>query len=144
MENLESDAFVFFGATGDLAYEQIFPALQAMITHGHFDMPIIGVAKSAWSLEQLRASAHESLEKHDCLDSRAFAVLSAKASSKLAVSHDDAGRLHQCSAVCTHLGCIVSWNSTERTWDCPCHGSRFTNDGKLLNGPALDPLAKSR
>jgi glucose-6-phosphate 1-dehydrogenase len=78
MENLESDAFVFFGATGDLAYEQIFPALQAMITHRHLDMPIIGVAKSAWSLEQLRARAHESLEKHGCLDSRAFAVLSAK------------------------------------------------------------------
>jgi len=78
MENLESDAFVFFGATGDLAYEQIFPALQAMITHGQFDMPIIGVAKSAWSLEQLRSRAHESLEKHGCLDSQAFAVLSEK------------------------------------------------------------------
>jgi glycine/D-amino acid oxidase-like deaminating enzyme/nitrite reductase/ring-hydroxylating ferredoxin subunit len=67
-----------------------------------------------------------------------------RGSSKLAISRDDAGTLHQCSAVCPHLGCIVSWNSTERTWDCPCHGSRFTNDGKLLNGPALDPLAKSR
>jgi len=64
-------------------------------------------------------------------------------SSKIAVSRDDTGRLHQCSAVCTHLGCIVSWNSTEHTWDCPCHGSRFTPDGKLLNGPALDPLGKA-
>ena len=67
-----------------------------------------------------------------------------RGSSKIAVSRDDTGRLHQCSAVCTHLGCIVSWNSTERTWDCPCHGSRFTPDGKLLNGPALEPLNKSR
>jgi Rieske Fe-S protein len=67
-----------------------------------------------------------------------------RGSSKFAVSRDVTGRLHQCSAVCTHLGCIVSWNSTERTWDCPCHGSRFTNDGKLLNGPALGPLSKSR
>lgn len=67
-----------------------------------------------------------------------------RGSSKVAVSRDDAGRLHQCSAVCTHLGCTVSWNSTERTWDCPCHGSRFTPDGKLLNGPALDPLDKAR
>ena len=66
-----------------------------------------------------------------------------RGSSKLAVSRDDSGRLHQCSAVCSHLGCIVSWNSTEHTWDCPCHGSRFTNDGKLLNGPALEPLSKS-
>jgi FAD dependent oxidoreductase./Rieske [2Fe-2S] domain. len=52
-------------------------------------------------------------------------------------------RLHVCSAVCSHLGCIVSWNSTEHTWDCPCHGSRFTPDGKLLNGPALGPLEKA-
>jgi len=78
MKNLESDAFVFFGATGDLAYQQIFPALQAMIAQGHFDMPIIGVAKPAWSLEQLRARAQESLEKHGGVDSRAFAVLSAR------------------------------------------------------------------
>jgi glucose-6-phosphate 1-dehydrogenase len=78
MKNLESDAFVFFGATGDLAYQQIFPALQAMIVHGHFDMPIIGVAKPAWSLDQVRARAHESLEKHGGLDSRAFESLSAR------------------------------------------------------------------
>ena len=78
MENLESDAFVFFGATGDLAYEQIFPALQAMIRRGHFDMPIIGVARSAKDLDGLRARARESIEKHGGLDFRAFAALSAK------------------------------------------------------------------
>jgi glycine/D-amino acid oxidase-like deaminating enzyme/nitrite reductase/ring-hydroxylating ferredoxin subunit len=63
-----------------------------------------------------------------------------RGSSKFAVSRDDKGSLHVRSAVCSHLGCIVSWNSTEHTWDCPCHGSRFTPDGKLLNGPALGPL----
>ena len=78
MENLESDAFVFFGATGDLASKQIFPALQAMIRHGHFDMPIIGVARSAENLDQLRAHARESLEKHGGVDARAFSTLSAK------------------------------------------------------------------
>ena len=78
MENPESDAFVFFGATGDLAVEQIFPALQAMIRRGHFDMPIIGVARSAKDLDGLRARAHESIEKHGSLDPRAFATLSAK------------------------------------------------------------------
>jgi len=78
MENLESDAFVFFGATGDLAHEQIFPALQAMIRRGHFDMPIIGVARSAKDLDGLRARARESIEKHGGLDYRAFAALSAK------------------------------------------------------------------
>jgi glucose-6-phosphate 1-dehydrogenase len=77
MENPESDAFVFFGATGDLAYEQIFPALQAMIQRGHFDMPIIGVARSAKDLDGLRARARESIEKHGSLDPRAFAALSA-------------------------------------------------------------------
>jgi glucose-6-phosphate 1-dehydrogenase len=76
MRNLDSDAFVFFGATGDLAYKQIFPALQAMIRRGHFNMPIIGLARSARDLDQLRARARESLEKHGGLDSGAFAVLS--------------------------------------------------------------------
>ena len=66
-----------------------------------------------------------------------------RGSSKCAVSRDDQGSLHTCSAICPHMGCIVSWNLTERTWDCPCHGSRFTLDGKLLNGPALGPLDKA-
>jgi glucose-6-phosphate 1-dehydrogenase len=78
MANLDSDAFVFFGATGDLAYKQIFPALQALIRRGHFDMPIIGVARSAKGLDGLLARAHESIEKHGGVDSRAFAALSAK------------------------------------------------------------------
>jgi glucose-6-phosphate 1-dehydrogenase len=78
MTNLDSDAFVFFGATGDLAYKQIFPALQAMIRRGHFDMPIIGVAKSAEGLDLLRARARESVEKHGGIDPRAFELLSKK------------------------------------------------------------------
>jgi Rieske Fe-S protein len=66
-----------------------------------------------------------------------------RGSSKFAVARDDKGILHVRSAVCSHLGCTVSWNSTEHTWDCPCHGSRFTPDGKLLNGPALGRLVKT-
>ncbi|MBW7932232.1 MAG: glucose-6-phosphate dehydrogenase [Gemmatimonadaceae bacterium] len=61
---LQSDAFVFFGATGDLAYKKIFPALQSMIRRGHLDVPIIGVAKAGWTLEQLRARARASLAEH--------------------------------------------------------------------------------
>ena len=72
-----SDALVFFGATGDLAHKEIFPALQAMIRHGHLDMPIIGVAKSGWNLEQLKARARDSVEKYGSLDPAAFAKLSA-------------------------------------------------------------------
>ena len=78
MANNDSDALVFFGATGDLAYQQIFPALQAMIRHRHFDLPIIGVAMPAWTTDQLRARARESIEKHSQIDEPAFAILSAK------------------------------------------------------------------
>ena len=61
--------------------------------------------------------------------------------TKVAVYRDQQGQLHRRSAVCTHLGCIVHWNDTEKSWDCPCHGSRFTADGEVLNGPAYTPLA---
>ena len=63
-----------------------------------------------------------------------------KGLSKIAAYRDDAGKLHQRTAVCPHLGCIVAWNSAERSWDCPCHGSRFDTNGKVLNGPAIGPL----
>jgi glycine/D-amino acid oxidase-like deaminating enzyme/nitrite reductase/ring-hydroxylating ferredoxin subunit len=59
---------------------------------------------------------------------------------KLAVYRDEKGMVHKRSAVCTHLGCIVHWNSVEKTWDCPCHGSRFDPKGKVLMGPAVDDL----
>ncbi|GEM44725.1 FAD-dependent oxidoreductase [Deinococcus cellulosilyticus] len=65
-----------------------------------------------------------------------------KGMSKYAVYRDEHGELHACSAMCTHMGCEVSWNSAEETWDCPCHGSRFTRDGEVLTGPARAPLAK--
>src|SRR5437899_11901459 len=75
MNDVHSDAFVFFGATGDLAYKKIFPALQAMAKRGHLDVPVIGVAKAGWNLEQLRARAEDSLEKHGGLDPAAFGTL---------------------------------------------------------------------
>ena len=71
-----SDALVFFGATGDLAYKKIFPALQAMVKRGHLDIPVIGVAKAGWTLEQLKARALDSLEKHGGVDDAAFEKLS--------------------------------------------------------------------
>ncbi len=71
-----SDAFVFFGATGDLAHKQIFPALQALIRGGQLDMPIIGMARPDWSLDKLRDRARDSLERNGGLDADAFAKLS--------------------------------------------------------------------
>src|SRR4030095_1426789 len=72
MSDVRSDAFVFFGATGDLAYKKIFPALQAMAKRGHLDVPVIGVAKAGWKLEQFHARAKDSLEKPGGLDPAAF------------------------------------------------------------------------
>ena len=70
-----SDALVFFGATGDLAHKKIFPSLQAMIKHGHLDVPVIGVAKAGWDLDRLKARARDGLEKHGGIDAAAFTTL---------------------------------------------------------------------
>jgi len=72
MSEPRSDALVFFGATGDLAYKKIFPSLQAMLKRGHLDVPVIGVAKAGWTLDQLKARVRDSLEKHGGLDVAAF------------------------------------------------------------------------
>ncbi|MBX9742503.1 MAG: glucose-6-phosphate dehydrogenase [Chthoniobacterales bacterium] len=76
MKNQPSDALVFFGATGDLAYKKIFPSLQAMVKRGYLTIPVIGVAKAGWNLEQLKARAKDSLEKHGGLDPEAWQKLS--------------------------------------------------------------------
>ncbi|HET7281422.1 MAG TPA: glucose-6-phosphate dehydrogenase [Sphingomicrobium sp.] len=78
MQTAHSDALVFFGATGDLAFKQIFPALQALVRRGQLDLPVIGVARPDWSLDQFRARARESLEKHGKVDPAALAKLAAQ------------------------------------------------------------------
>lgn len=81
MTRTRSDAMVFFGATGDLAYKKIFPALHAMARRGHLNVPVIGVARPTWTPERLRARARASIEEHgDALDEKAFAELSARLS----------------------------------------------------------------
>lgn len=77
MSDSHSDALVFFGATGDLAYKKIFPSLQSMIKRGRLDVPVIGVAKAGWTLERFRERARESLERHGGIDAAAFAKLKA-------------------------------------------------------------------
>ena len=76
MSDIHSDALVFFGATGDLAYKKIFPSLQAMAKRGELDVPVIGVAKAGWTLDQLRARAQHSVESYGGLDRDAFGKLS--------------------------------------------------------------------
>jgi Rieske Fe-S protein len=63
--------------------------------------------------------------------------------SKLAAYRDEGGVVHKLSAVCPHLGCIVAWNSTEKTWDCPCHGSKYRADGRVYQGPANSDLSEA-
>ena len=76
MNQQSSDALVFFGATGDLAYKKIFPALQVMVKSGGLNVPVIGVAKAGWNLDQLKARAQDSLEQHGGVDTDAWAKLS--------------------------------------------------------------------
>lgn len=66
-----------------------------------------------------------------------------RGAAKHAVYRAEDGSIVERSAVCTHVGCIVHWNSFEKCWDCPCHGSQFQPDGTVLNGPAIRPLAKA-
>jgi glucose-6-phosphate 1-dehydrogenase len=75
MTNFHSDALVFFGATGDLACKKIFPSLQAMVKRGRLNVPVVGVAKAGWNLDQLRGRAKDSLEKHGGFDPAAFEKL---------------------------------------------------------------------
>ena len=63
-----------------------------------------------------------------------------KDGKKIAVYRDKEGKLTMVSAKCTHKGCVVMWNDEEKTWDCPCHGSRFDKDGNVINGPAIKKL----
>jgi glucose-6-phosphate 1-dehydrogenase len=77
MNEANSDALVFFGATGDLAYKKIFPSLQALVRRGELDVPIIGVARAGWNLDQLKARARDSVQKHGEFDAAAFDRLAA-------------------------------------------------------------------
>jgi Rieske Fe-S protein len=80
------------------------------------------------------------VETVDEIDKDSGAVIR-RGLTNVAVYRDAKGNLHELSAVCSHLGCIVHWNTPEKTWDCPCHGSRFDKLGKVVNGPANTDLA---
>jgi Rieske Fe-S protein len=65
-----------------------------------------------------------------------------KEGKQVARYKDKAGKLCELSAICTHQGCVVGWNNKEKTWDCPCYGSRFDKKGKVIHGPAIKDLPK--
>lgn len=100
-------------------------------------------------VENVAFPAHLAKDRLTALDTEARPVESlqpgeggvfASDQGKVAVCRERNGTLHSCSAVCTHLGCDVAWNHAEQTWDCPCHGSRFAPDGRVVNGPAVQDL----
>src|SRR5271155_1713109 len=95
-----SDTLVFFGATGDLAYKKIFPALQAMVKRGTLNVPVIGVARESWSLDRLKDRARESLEKHGGLDPAAFEKLC----GLLRYANGDYNNPDMYKALCRQLG----------------------------------------
>jgi glycine/D-amino acid oxidase-like deaminating enzyme/nitrite reductase/ring-hydroxylating ferredoxin subunit len=81
------------------------------------------------------------LKKEDLADlAKGEGKVISEKNHKIAISKNDRGEIKKHSARCTHLGCIVNWNQAEKTWDCPCHGTRFDQDGNVLEGPALKPL----
>src|SRR5579863_9068154 len=100
MNNPHSDTLVFFGATGDLAYKKIFPALQAMVKRGALNVPVIGVGREEWSLDQFKARASDSLEKHGGLDPAAFEKLS----GLLRYVGGDFNNAEMYQALCRQLG----------------------------------------
>jgi glycine/D-amino acid oxidase-like deaminating enzyme/nitrite reductase/ring-hydroxylating ferredoxin subunit len=104
-------------------------ASEGLKTGRHFAADWLRAAVTTGELEALRAGEARILR-----DGR----------HAVAAHRDDEGRLHAVSAACTHLGCRVAWNGAERSWDCPCHGSRFAPDGTVLQGPATRPLPAVR
>ena len=91
-----------------------------------------------WVVDRLTPSGTDPVDLH--AGEAAVVQVGQVAGRNVAVCRDAHGGLHAVSAVCTHMGCIVQWNTAEASWDCPCHGSRFDTDGAVLQGPAVDPL----
>jgi Rieske Fe-S protein len=97
-------------------------------------------------VENVKAAAHllgDRLLKRSTVSTesiaRGEAGVVARGREQVAVARKADGSTTELSAVCTHMGCIVGWNEIDRTWDCPCHGSRFDDSGDLLSGPAVSP-----
>jgi Rieske Fe-S protein len=117
-------------------YDASRKSLRSIGTYAHENL---GVAAN------LTEHVHDSrqLKSLDDVPVDAGAVVSV-AGRKVAAYREPNGELHLRSATCTHVGCVVHWNSFERCWDCPCHGSQFSIEGEPLAGPAMKPLAEAQ
>jgi glucose-6-phosphate 1-dehydrogenase len=121
-----SDALVFFGATGDLAYKKIFPSLQSMIKRGTLNVPVIGVAKQGWTLDQLRQRARESLTEHGGLDEAAFAKL-----------------LTLLRYVDGDYGDIATFNELRKQLDGASHPAHYLAIPPVLFGTVVEQLSRA-
>src|SRR5215212_2917853 len=127
MGDTRSDALVFFGATGDLAYKKIFPALQAIARRGELNVPVIGVAKAGWTLDQLRSRAQESVEKYGGgLDRSAFTQL--------------CGRLRYVDGDYQER---ATFGTLHRELDGAAHPAHYLAIPPPLFGPVVEQLATS-
>ena len=123
--------------TGASPWDQVYaPSRKIHKNIGEFISENITVLKNL--AEYLTASEIASVERLRPGEGR----LVRSGLAKIAACRDQNGKLHLHSASCTHLGCVVHWNSLEQCWDCPCHGSQFAPDGTALNGPAVSPLSE--
>jgi glycine/D-amino acid oxidase-like deaminating enzyme/nitrite reductase/ring-hydroxylating ferredoxin subunit len=123
-------------ATGSSRWEDVYdPARKTASAVGNFVSENITAVKNL--AEYLAPGELSSLDELQ----RGKGAIIRQGLKKIAAYRDKKGKLHQRSAKCTHLGCQVHWNSTEECWDCPCHGSHFSVDGEVLNGPAITDLA---
>ena len=125
-DKAHSDALVFFGATGDLAYKKIFPSLQAMIKRGTLDVPVIGVAKQGWTLEQLRERARASLAEHGGIDEAAFAKL-----------------LALLRYVDGDYGDIATFNELRKQLNGAAHPAHYLAIPPVLFGTVVEQLSKA-
>ncbi len=115
----------------DNQWEKLYdPSRKSLRAAGRFLKENLNVA--AQYADYLTGSEVESIDE---IPKHNGAVIR-RGTTKVAVYRDGRGGVHELSAVCPHLGCIVHWNAAESTWDCPCHGSRFHADGECINGPA--------
>jgi glycine/D-amino acid oxidase-like deaminating enzyme/nitrite reductase/ring-hydroxylating ferredoxin subunit len=119
------------GAAARLFDPHRVPELTSLATSTRQNVAVAG----RWIGDRVWTSAEEATSLRE-----GEAGVFREGTSFVAVFRDERGVLHRRSAVCTHLGCIVNWNDTERTWDCPCHGSRFDIDGTVIAAPARKPL----